>query len=222
MKDKNKISIVVSTLVVASILATTAAFADDFTQEDGQNGYRMGNRRNASISSEVRNKLQDEVEAGNYNNWVELMKKYHPNVPHIMTESEFRNMQKAHEFMKEGKVKEAQALMPEKTWKRGGANGNSKFRRHSVLSKEDRENLFDSVEKGDYKTFSELTRREVTQDEFNKMTQAHKLRNDGKFDEAHELMKNIRPNRTRRGGQMGNGQGMGQTGTGQRMFNNTK
>ncbi len=87
----------------------------------------------------------------------------------------------------EGKVEEAQELLKE---------SGIKFRGHGKRHQENRPDIKEAIENQDYEQFLELTKnsprhQKITEEQFNKMVEIHKIFESGDKEAAKEMMKEL-------------------------------
>jgi hypothetical protein len=149
--------------------------------------------------------VQEALELGDYNAFQEARKDVVCPMNKEISEEDFSKMQEMHTLRAEGKFEEAQALreelgLPDRGGK--GMNGGGKF-------SENRQTVYDAVETGDYEAWKEAMgdrpgKSGFTEEDFQKLTQAHQLRESGDYESAQSIMNDL-----------GMGMGKGNGGVGQ-------
>lgn len=129
---------------------------------------------------------QQALEDGDFQKWQEVSK---GNCPHevVDTEEEFQKLQEAHQAMQDGDVEKAEQIREELGLpEMGGRHGHGPFG-------EGNEEVRAAIEAGDFQKFQELTQdRKIgevidTEEEFNKLEEAHRAMVDGDREKAEQL-----------------------------------
>ncbi len=170
-----------------SVVATTAivaggayAFQGDFTKR-GPN-------------SEQREAMEEAVENSDYNAWKDLAPE-RGKMADIITEENFKKFSEMHKLAEAGKADEAKALAQELGLKNAGGCGMMAGGQACGgglgrgVSPENMEAARTAIEKNDFNAWKEAVgdnpiAEKINADNFSKLAEAHKLMQEGKYEEA--------------------------------------
>jgi len=160
-------------IVPALMLSASYASADDKQTWKQQWQEKM----------EFRSEIKKAVESGDYNAWKELTQD-RKIAEVIENEDDFGQLQQMHELRQDGQIDEANQI-------REQLGLPDKRHRH-----QNREEIRSATEAGDYSTWQEAVKNhprksDLSEDDFNKLVEAHKFRLEGKHDEAREILKEL-------------------------------
>lgn len=203
-----------------SVVATTAivaggayAFQGDFTKR-GPN-------------TEQREAMEEAVENNDYNAWKELVPE-RGKMADIITEENFKKFSDMHKLAEAGKTDEAKAMAQELGLKGAGGCGMMAGGQACGgglgrgVSRESMEAARTAIEKNDYNAWKAAVgdngiAEKINADNFSKLVEAHKLMQDGKYDEAKTIREELglggagaMGGMMRKGGRHGMGTGCGQ------------
>ena len=152
------------------------------------------------MMNERNQEMMDIMEEGNY----EAFKAFTPFKEEMIerhnsiTEEQFNKMVEAYNLRKDGKFLEAREIMEELGFdnmhKRHGKRGGN------MMNAEHRQEMEEIMENEDFEAFKALTpqnkemaerHNNITEEQFNKMVEAHNLREDGDFTGAREIMEEL-------------------------------
>jgi len=175
------------------VVATTAlvAGATYAYQGDSENSDKF---RAPRFNTEQHEAMIEAIDNQDYNSWKELVG-YNP-ITEKITEENFAKFVEARQLMKDGKYEEAKILREElgiQDMREGGCGFMGKGHKGND---EDHEDVIHAIENNDYEAWKTLMAGKpmadkITQENFNKMVEAHQLMQEGKFDEARQIQKDL-------------------------------
>jgi len=159
----------------------------------GGTTYAYQGSQGPKMDDEQRSAVFEALENSDYNAWKEAVGEESPILDKI-TEENFAQLAEAHKLMQEGKFDEARAIR-EELGLRGGAGGPG-IKNGNGPNAEEREKIQNALENNDYNAWKEAAAgrrvsKEITEDEFSKLVEAHNLRKQGKFLEAKTIMEEL-------------------------------
>jgi len=200
-----------------SVVATTAIVAGGAYAYQGDRAQRGGN-------SEQHEAMEQALENKDYNAWQELAPDK-GKMSELITEENFARFAEMHRLMAEGKTDEAKAIGEELGLNNfgpmmGGMMKGGQGMKGCGVSPENMAAARTAIENNDYNAWKTAVgdnpiSEKITADNFAKLAEAHKLMQEGKYEEARALREELGLGGRgmmgeMKGGRRGMGMGMGQ------------
>ena len=176
-----------------SVVATTAIVAGGAYAYQGDRAQRGGN-------SEQHEAMEQALENKDYNAWQELAPDK-GKMSELITEENFARFAEMHKLMAEGKTDEAKAIGEELGLEgfgpMGGMGGMMKGGRGGFgMGSENMLAIQTAIENNDYSAWKTAVgdnpiSEKITADNFAKLAEAHKLMQEGKYEEARALREEL-------------------------------
>jgi len=187
MKDYTKYLAAAVGVVATTTLVAGATYA---YQGNSENSDKF---RSPRFNTEQHEAMIQAIDSQDYDSWKELMGD-NP-VTEKITEENFAKFLEARQLMKDGKYEEAKILREELGIQYMREGGCGFMGKGSKGNNEDHEAVIQAIENNDYEAWKTLMADKpmitdkITQENFNKMVEAHQLMQAGKFDEARQIQK---------------------------------
>lgn len=200
--QKNKIILgALAVAVVASSAATMATFADEYSEhyddDDHRGGHyhEMDEDERAEHREEMKEKFEETrtaVENNDFEAWQKALED-HPKGEEFATQEKFNILVQAHELREAGDEDAAKELLKDSGMHPHGKRAFGKFKggeKHGEMK--------EIMENGDYDAWAEKMSEKdrfdeslITQENFERLQQAHELHQEGDHDAAREIMQDV-------------------------------
>jgi len=178
-----------ATLVTTAVVAG-GAYAYQGSQGNGERGPRFDSAKHEAIKSAMEN--------NDYDAWKEAVDK-DGKIDEKITQDNFSKLVEAYNLSKDGKHQEAKEIADELGIKKPFKKGPGKFGHRPGPDPEKREAVNKALENGDYNAWKSAAgednpvTKEVTEDEFPRLIEAHDLLQEGeqKFKESRQIMEEL-------------------------------
>jgi Spy/CpxP family protein refolding chaperone len=193
IKQKNNYKIITAAAALTAIIAISGIAA-------GTYAYRgdFGEGKISGLNPEKNLAITEAFENKDYNAWLEAVGEEARNkAKNKINEEDFMKLAEMHNLIKEGKFEEAKEIREELGLQNPKGNGNRlnmNFDKKMIpKNKEARE----AIENNDFQTWLNAipedcpARENITEENFSKLVEAHKLMQEGKFEEAKEIREEL-------------------------------
>jgi len=207
---------ITGTVIAATLIITSSS---TFAFWGGSNSEKP------KVNQELRQQIEETIENNDYDAWKALTEDHGKkgNLIKVITEENFSQFAEMHEHIREGEREAAKAIADELGLpQKGRGQGKGMGQRGPQLTEEQRTQLQEAVQGGDYNTWSSLHEELgldgpfnelITADNFSRFSEMQTLRQSGDREGAKAIAEELGlPNKRPGNNGRGLGQGMGQKG----------